>query len=351
MQTELIVLNEERNVTLTAYIQQVNGKFANIPRRPAIIIMPGGGYQYCSDREADPVAFPYLKAGYQVFILRYSVGEHSNWPNPLSDYEQAIELIRSKSEEWHVYEDKIAVIGFSAGGHLAASAATMSKNRPNAAILGYPVTTEEVARLCIDNAPDTINAMDDKTCPCFLFTSRTDTLVPIENTIKFVNALVENDIAFESHIYSYGNHGFSTGDSSVLKPDSDICSRVPNWVNDSIEWLKEVLGDFNNGKMTNPKYNNKIVDDSYDFLSVDCTLGLLLSNEYAKQILVPVVNKAEEVIKSELKKPELNQRKLDIGLIELYANQMTLRTLFEFANVPDNILEQFDNQLKQIPNK
>ena len=79
---------------------------------------------------------PYLKAGYQAFILRYSVGKHSVWPNALQDYEQAMEMIRTKAEEWKIFSDKIAVIGFSAGGHLAAAAATMSKNRPNAAIFG-----------------------------------------------------------------------------------------------------------------------------------------------------------------------------------------------------------------------
>ena len=127
MKTEIITLSEERNVTLTAYTQNVKGEFRNISKRPAILILPGGGYQYCSDREADPVAMPYLKAGYQVFILRYSVKEHAVWPNPLNDYEQAMELIRSNHEKWGLYQDKVAVLGFSAGGHLASSAATMAK--------------------------------------------------------------------------------------------------------------------------------------------------------------------------------------------------------------------------------
>ena len=70
MKTEIITLSKERNVTLTAYIQNVKGEFRNISKRPAILILPGGGYQYCSDREADPVAMPYLKAGYQVFCQR-----------------------------------------------------------------------------------------------------------------------------------------------------------------------------------------------------------------------------------------------------------------------------------------
>ena len=135
MDVEKIVLNGERNVTLTAYTQPVEGEFNHISKRPAVLILPGGGYSMCSDREADPVAFPYLEAGYQAFILRYSVGEDSVWPNPLDDYEQAMALIEERADEWKVLTDKIVVIGFSAGGHLAASAATMSQHRPYAAIL------------------------------------------------------------------------------------------------------------------------------------------------------------------------------------------------------------------------
>lgn len=120
MDVEKIVLNGERNVTLTAYTQPVEGEFNHISKRPAVLILPGGGYSMCSDREADPVAFPYLEAGYQAFILRYSVGEDSVWPNPLDDYEQAMALIEERADEWKVLTDKIVVIGFSAGGHLAA---------------------------------------------------------------------------------------------------------------------------------------------------------------------------------------------------------------------------------------
>ena len=93
-----------------------------------------------------PMARLLLKAGYQVFILRYSVKKDAVWPNPLKDYEQAMTLIRSKREEWNVYGDRIAVLGFSAGGHLAGCAATMAENKPNAAILGYAVTRGKTCR-------------------------------------------------------------------------------------------------------------------------------------------------------------------------------------------------------------
>ena len=86
MRCEHIDLHKERNVTLDAYLQDVGGEFRFVTERPAVIVIPGGGYRFCSDREADPVAMPYLKAGYDVFILRYSVDENAKWPTPLQDY-------------------------------------------------------------------------------------------------------------------------------------------------------------------------------------------------------------------------------------------------------------------------
>ena len=86
MRTEKITLNEERNVTLTAYLQETGGRFAYISARPGMLIIPGGGYQYCSEREADPPAMAFLKAGFQVFILNYSIGKDARWPNPLVNH-------------------------------------------------------------------------------------------------------------------------------------------------------------------------------------------------------------------------------------------------------------------------
>lgn len=332
MHSETLVLNQERNVTLTAYTQDVGGSFSYIPRRPAILILPGGGYQYCSNRESDPVAFAYLKAGFQAFILRYSVGEDSVWPNPLEDYEQAMELIRSKAEQWNVYPDKIAVIGFSAGGHLAAAAATMSRNRPNAAILGYAVAGEDV-KGCNPTAPSAVAAVDEKTCPCFIFATRTDEIVPVENSVNFMQAMIRAGVSFESHIYSYGPHGFSTCDSSVHELDTAISQRVPNWVGDSIGWLKEVLGDFGDGCMTEPKCPRMVSGDYEPYLSVDCTIGCLLKNEQARVVLSDLTEQAKAMG--------------DVGNL---MQKMTLRGLYGFMRVPKEVIEALDAQLKQIPN-
>ncbi|MDO4340210.1 MAG: alpha/beta hydrolase [Eubacteriales bacterium] len=262
MKTETIILNKERNVTLTSYLLEVNGEFKNIHKRPAVFVLPGGGYRMCSEREAEPVAFAYLNAGFHTFILNYSVGSHAEWPNPLSDYEQAMSMIREHAEEWNLYQDKIAVIGFSAGGHLAASAATVAVNKPNAAILGYAVTEEKTAKMCLKSAPDIVSQVNRETCPCFVFASRNDNVVPIRNSIKFVDALAANGVIFENHIYAYGPHGFSTANASTLMPGMEICSRASHWVEDSIAWLGDIWGEFGNGEMTLPRCISETKEDN-----------------------------------------------------------------------------------------
>lgn len=346
MNTQVITLNEKRNVTLTAYLQPTGGEYSNISARPAVLILPGGGYQMCSDREGDPVAMQYLKAGYQAFILRYSLGQNAVWPNPLQDYEQAMSLIRQHAEEWNVYPDKIAVIGFSAGGHLASAAATMSENRPDAAILGYPVINEENAHIWEKTAPDTAKAVDKKTCPCFVFATRTDSTVPVVNSIQFITALAENNISFESHIYAYGPHGFSTADSSVLTPRTVLCSRVPHWVEDSIAWLKDMFGDFSAEGLTDPACGKWANGNSADTLSVDCTMGHLLKNPTSAEIVGAMLHKAGENKDNAGMAENLSKEQM-----QMMMQNMTLREMLSYGNVSNEIIDGINNTLKAIPNK
>ena len=340
MKTEFITLNKERNVTLTAYLQGVGGEFRYVTKRPAMIVIPGGGYQFCSEREADPVAMPYLKAGYQVFILRYSLREDAVWPNPLDDYDQAMALIREKADEWNVYADKIAVVGFSAGGHLASAAATMAKNRPNAAILGYAVMNHDV-KGCNMTAPSTVDAVDYRTCPCFLFSSRTDNLVPIENSIEFMGALAKHGISFESHIYAFGPHGFSTADTSIQPKDTKMSTRIPNWVEDSISWLKEMFGDFGPEGMTAPACKARVNDDYEEKYTVDCTMACLMADAEAEKIIndwmMQVEQSGNEIAKTVKGKNELMMK-------------MKLIDVIHFLRVPE-MAKELNERLAKIEKK
>lgn len=337
MEIKTVDLNKGKNVSLTAYIQPVEGEFATIKKRPVILILPGGGYFACSDQEADPVAFPYLEAGYHVCILRYSVGKYATWPNPLEDYESAALYIRSKEEEWHLYPDKLAVVGFSAGGHLAACAASMSENRPNAAVLGYPVITRETVSGYLPSAPDAAEAVNEDTCPCFIFAGRNDTTVPVQNSVEMMLALMKYDITYESHIYAYGRHGFSTCSSVRGFGKDDWCSRTPDWVNDSIEWLRDVFGDFENSKMTEPRCNKFINGNHSSYYSIECTISHAMNNSSVFNILKPYFQSLFEAF--------------HIEEIPDVMRSFYVKELLQLCQISEDTIKKIDVKLRQIPNE
>ena len=330
MKAEYLILNEERNVSLTAYLLEVGGEFGGIRERPAVLVIPGGGYRFCSDREADPVAFAYMKAGYHAFILRYSLGIHAEWPNPLKDYETAMSLIRGRAEEWHVAKDRIAVIGFSAGGHLAACAATMSENRPNAAILGYPDISGAFAWDLLKNPPDVLAAVDGKTCPCFVFASRTDNLVPVKNSVGMIEALCRNDVAFESHIYSNAPHGLSTGDASLAP--QEMCRRYPAWLSDSLSWLEDMLGGFGPQGLTEPGFGFKINGNRDETLNLDCTMDYLAEFPEVRALL-------PNCFEGKYRYPAAS------------GSVITLGSFLRFANLGEEAICEIETKLKAIPNR
>lgn len=335
-----MMLNEGRNVTLTCMLQSVGGEFVKIERRPAILILPGGGYSMCSDREAEVVTYPYLQAGYHAFVLRYSVGEHRMWPNPLNDYEQAMELIRDKADEWYIDANRVAVIGFSAGGHLAACAATVARNRPNAAILGYAALEKDIALACQPGTdiPSPTEHVDRLTPPCFLFAARDDAIVPIQNTINFQNALIREGIMFESHIYAYGGHGFGTADACII--GTDICRRVPNWVRDSIGWLEDIFGKLTPGGFGKPSCSKKINGDSEDTFSIDCTYGYLKKQNQLDEILREVHTLVDAIIQ---------MRFNGSAVVREVINGYKLRELMVTAGLNQEAMDHIEDQLRNIP--
>ena len=122
MITEKICRSE--NVTLTTYLNDVSPEMPYLNVRPAILVIPGGGYSMCSDREAEPIALEFMSKGYNAFVLRYTLKQ--DFPAPLDDAVWALKLIREKADEFHIDPTKIAAIGFSAGGHLTAALSTVA---------------------------------------------------------------------------------------------------------------------------------------------------------------------------------------------------------------------------------
>ena len=252
--------------TLTGYL--VDGNPNEQELRPAVVVIPGGGYGLVSYREGERIALAYSTAGFQTFIVDYCVAPHRE-PLPILNVAKAIEFIRTNSKEWSVDPDKIAVCGFSAGGHLAASLSTMwndktifsldteqnELHKPNASILCYPVITcgEYAHKGSFINltgcekendkwlAYSLENRVDENTPPAFLWHTYADGAVPVENSLLYAKSLREHKIPFEMHIYPDGPHGLSTvSDETYWKVPK--FTRTYPWIDQSIEWLYLTFG-------------------------------------------------------------------------------------------------------------
>lgn len=340
MRAETMILNETRNVTLTAYLQETEGEFG-FSKRPAMLVLPGGGYAMCSDREADPVAMAYLKAGYQTFVLRYSVGEHKTWPNPLEDYEQAMELIESRADEWHLDASRISAVGFSAGGHLCACAATIAKHKPAAAILVYPAILKDICDMCQLGMPQPNEHVAADTCPCFVVACRDDRTVDVKNALMMELALAEKGVAFESHIYSYGGHGFSTAEDWINT--NSVTERVPNWVADSIGWLQELQGKFTRGGFTEPTAQPSMNADSTPVLSVNCSLShLRKQSDEAKAVLKPMFDGIQAVA---------DARGFSVEGLMAAIGSNTAKEIMEMIQVDAAKIQEIDRKLHGMVNE
>ena len=335
--TERIVLNQERNVSLVTMIQTVGGEWG-FEKRPAVMVIPGGGYAMCSDREAEIVAYPYLAVGFHAFVLRYSVGEHKTWPNPLEDYEQAMEYIEAHAQEWGIITDKIAVIGFSAGGHLAACAATMARHRPAAAILGYAALKHEITDACQPGgiAPAPVDQVDAKTPPCFLTACRDDSVVPISNTVDFMSALDKYSITYECHIYPFGDHGFSTGELTDI---GQGCSRIPQWVPNSIGFLWDIFGRLTSKGMGTPACQTHTNGDADPVLSVRCSIRHLRKFITEVKELIPIIDGIDAYSCGVFKESG-----------KMIADQFNLGFLMEALGKTQEEITALDKLLGQVPN-
>ncbi|MBE6771260.1 MAG: alpha/beta hydrolase [Ruminococcaceae bacterium] len=233
---ELKLKNE--GVTLNVYLPDASKEMPRMAVRPGVLVIPGGGYSFCSDREAEPVALAFAAKGYAAFVLRYSIGKDKDFSMPFADAEEAMEIIHDNAAEWGVNKEKIAAIGFSAGGHLCAALSTMGKIRPNASILIYPCILESIGKILAFPVPSLEKEVDEKTPATFIAAVREDGVVPIKNSIAYAAALEEAGVPFEIHIFEKGYHGYSLADHTVYsKAEEEYNAHLKCWVDLCMNWL------------------------------------------------------------------------------------------------------------------
>lgn len=233
-------------------------------KRPCMIVCPGGGYVGCSQREAEPIALQFLPQGYNVFTITYSCSPH-RFPTQLREVAALMELIYKNADAWNCDTSKIAIIGFSAGGHLAAHYSTMfdckevrevfpESKSVNASVLCYPVITADPAHAHMGSFQNLVGKeslteeernyfscncnVKDSTPPAFIWHTAEDTCVPVMNSLLYARALGEHKVPFELHIYPFGGHGSSTCDAQTLDTVDNGLAHANAWLSSLEKWLK-----------------------------------------------------------------------------------------------------------------
>ena len=256
--------DDDPDITLTTYVQDEAWK-----TRDAILVIPGGGYAcICDDREGEPIAMAFMARGVNAFVLKYSVGAKAVFPRPLADASLAMAYIKSHAERYHIDPERVFCVGFSAGGHLAASLGTLwhdeeavkmagipeGMNKPKGMILCYAVlsafqmahkgsfynilgtktpTDEQLERYSIEKH------VDERTVPAFFVHTAADSVVPVENALYMAEAMSGAKIPFEMRIYPFGPHGVALGDWQTGRGNPGWTDEsVKNWVEDAVYWME-----------------------------------------------------------------------------------------------------------------
>ena len=255
-----IVSFQALDAQVKGYLQEDYDTLSAHKTRPAVVICPGGAYRWRSPREKDAPALEFLSMGYQAFLVEYSCGGQAGGLRPLRELAEAVRRVRENSESWHIDPGKIAVLGFSAGGHLAASLGALwndrslalpPQSRPDALILCYPVVStkefahEESAELVSGGDPvlrEKLHLWDRVTAdfpPTFLWHGGEDTSVPPENSLLLAVELKKQGVPLEYHLFGTGAHGISTCTREVETPDPVCRAWVPlckAWLNHRFDY-------------------------------------------------------------------------------------------------------------------
>lgn len=232
---------------ITPYLLTGKGPF------PVMIVCPGGGYVRHADHEGEPVAQWLNRIGISAIVLHYRVAPH-RYPEALHDAQMTIQMTRHNQEKWNIDPNRVGIMGFSAGGHVAASAGIDYKNedksaeepiyhhssRPDLMVLGYPVITMGMplyvhegsklnllgkqAGLSLVRKLSLEKQVTADTPPTFLWHTADDSSVPVENSMMFARSLGKYKIPYALHIFESGKHGLGLAkDHPAAKEWTKIC--------------------------------------------------------------------------------------------------------------------------------
>ena len=250
-----LVQFEALGAPVIGYIQEDHDRLGAHKVRPALIVCPGGGYYFVCPREADPPALAFSALGYNVFILTYAVLEEAGSCRPLRQLAETLHIIRQNSAQWHIDAGRIAVMGFSAGGHLTASLGALWNDKdlqlpddcqPDALLLCYPVISllEHTHQVSSDLVSAGDEVLREKLSvdrhitpdfpPSFIWHTVDDESVPVENSLMLMQALRREGVPFEAHLFAHGPHGISTCTQEVETPNPECrpwLSLCQTWLN------------------------------------------------------------------------------------------------------------------------
>ena len=251
---------------LTTYCP-LNYPYSKGRKRKVMLIIPGGGYSHVAEREAEPIALNLLQNDIACFILRYTIAPFEE-PTPLDEVYASLIFIRRNAEKYNIDIDKIGVIGFSAGGHLAASCAAYENDpyyaellcaeqkelKTNILCLSYPVITMKEASHVGTRLERThgnlelINkySIEDHITPAFpktfIWLTSTDTSVPPENSILLASNLLKNNVTCELHMYPMGPHGLSL--ANKITREGTMLEEYPvvnTWIKHCLDFINLYL--------------------------------------------------------------------------------------------------------------
>lgn len=273
MKVETIQISS--GASLHRYVQEMTYQ-----DKRAILILPGGGYKSHEQREKEPIAIAYLSQGYQVFILDYLITHPLSWSATWNSTQEVMKLLYESQNLWHFAFSKLALIGFSAGGHLAMIMAARGSLKPCGVLLCYPLISEKLAKLINADLPGADQFIDEHTPPVFIFSTYEDHTVPVRNTLQLLTALNDYHIPFESHIFQWGHHGLTLAQPwTANEKENNVDAHAAHWFSLSIEWLDRIL-----------------TDDGFKRVEKENSINILRKQpEIAKQLYIefPILKDAE----------------------------------------------------------